>query len=810
MKLNNVLASAMIERQVEDAYNYAVKKAFPEVKIDYPFACDGYCEFKIGETTYRLLIEYKYDEDLQSSTTKAKVLSQVLFYLKRFEQNGRIPPNVCMVADKNECFVMHTNPLLKYLDFENIDWSKAPSSAGSNGDLVLALSEDEDINPFVFDVDSSFDFDTVAQKLRDLASGTVRLVHVTEHNVDKVFKGFSEKIVLEKKFSPNVMVALFFAVVTGSEDVYLHPTKNNTLVYNGKNIRCDSSKFKAFCKHFSTTCSPKEKARLAAISDRLIEDTKRRLQGAFFTPTEWCDYSHLAISNWLGKDWKDEYVVVDPAAGTLNLERDYNFKELYASTLEQSELDIAKNYNTNSCKFVFDFLNGSDEELFDKAPGIKNALEKHKKIVVFFNPPYATAGAYDIRQTSNHQTLVKKMMENDSIQASELYAQFLYRIMKLQEKYNANIKIALFSKITFLAAGKFKKFRKKFFKQFKFDRGFIFNAGHFQGTSDSWPIAFSMFSLGQQLSSDFKYSVVESNDDGDLVIVGEKTIWNLDDANIVSLKKWLGKEKKDTKFPISAGFGMQSFYKQYTGRTPIDKLLACKDCIGVLGRSTHHEFLMQTAFGGDIIDFLITKKNIFKTSILFSVYHFLSQENYLHDKDIPLAPILDTESKKKMMSEFALDSFVFMLLNGYDIGLRDIELNGTYWNEVKNEFFFMSKNDIENLANEYGFDEMYNDAHISSERFAYEKLKDVQLSYEARACFEKTKKLIINSFKYRHLFDEEHPEYQLSRTWDAGWYQVKQMLKEYMPDELKEFKELYKKLADKMRPMIYELGFLRK
>lgn len=41
-------------------------------------------------------------------------------------------------------------------------------------------------------------------------------------------------------------------------------------------------------------------------------------------------------------------------------------------------------------------------------------------------------------------------------------------------------------------------------------------------------------------------------------------------------------------------------------------------------------------------------------------------------------------------------------------------------------------------------------------------------------------------------------------------YQIKAILKEYMKDELKEFNELYKKLAEKMLPMVYELGFLRK
>lgn len=33
---------------------------------------------------------------------------------------------------------------------------------------------------------------------------------------------------------------------------------------------------------------------------------------------------------------------------------------------------------------------------------------------------------------------------------------------------------------------------------------------------------------------------------------------------------------------------------------------------------------------------------------------------------------------------------------------------------------------------------------------------------------------------------------------------------EYLKDELEEFKSLYKKLSDKMLPMVYELGFLRK
>ena len=34
-------------------------------------------------------------------------------------------------------------------------------------------------------------------------------------------------------------------------------------------------------------------------------------------------------------------------------------------------------------------------------------------------------------------------------------------------------------------------------------------------------------------------------------------------------------------------------------------------------------------------------------------------------------------------------------------------------------------------------------------------------------------------------------------------------MKEYMKDDFEEFKKLYKVLSDKMRPMVYSIGFLK-
>lgn len=65
-----------------------------------------------------------------------------------------------------------------------------------------------------------------------------------------------------------------------------------------------------------------------------------------------------------------------------------------------------------------------------------------------------------------------------------------------------------------------------------------------------------------------------------------------------------------------------------------------------------------------------------------------------------------------------------------------------------------------------------------------------------------------DTFKYRKEFNELRPEYQIM-NWDCGWYQIKALVKEYIPEEMKIFLDKFKKLADKMRPMVYELGFLK-
>ena len=93
---------------------------------------------------------------LKNKLSQCNVLIQCLYYLKKFENAGDKLPSTIFVGDINECFAIHTNSIVKYLSSE-IDWKIAPSEAHRrNPELIKAMVGDENILPFVYDVDDSF------------------------------------------------------------------------------------------------------------------------------------------------------------------------------------------------------------------------------------------------------------------------------------------------------------------------------------------------------------------------------------------------------------------------------------------------------------------------------------------------------------------------------------------------------------------------------------------------------------------------------------------------------------------------------
>lgn len=812
-KFFNKMMDATIERQVEDVYNEGISFYFNEedgspLKIKYPYSCDGLIETKTEHgKMLKLLMEFKFNYDFSNKVARAKVITQALFYIKRFEIDGSKLPNVVLIGDKNECFVFHTNDIIKYLD-KDLNWKIAASAApDKNPDLVLEIANDDNLNPFIFVINEDFSFKSVVDKINELAENIQRYVRVTEHNISNIFDYFTSRVVKNpKKISPNDIVAIFIGIITDSDNYYLHPKKSNIILTPFGDIQIDASQYQGFIKYFNRSYTPQEKMKFAEISDRLIEDTNRRNKGEFYTPTLFVDYAHSMISEQLGEDWKDEYVVWDNCCGTKNLTRDYRFKELYCSTLENAELDISKKYNPEATSFQFDFLN---DEL-DKLPkGLLEAFEQNKKIVFFLNPPYATVANATTSNRKNKNVSIKtKTQETMGVigkASANLYAQFLWRIKNIKEKYNlTNCYISLFCRTNFMANIGYDKFRIHFLNNFKFINGCVFSAGHFGETSEKWGISFNIWSSEASTEKNVFKHIIIDNINGDIKELGIKNIYNID--GLKPANEWAKDpiKKMPTEFfiPLKSGLNI--------GVTNGTKIV--KNAFGsslFAANNIYQSAQFVALFTGTINTVTmptisICKENFDRIITLFSTRRNipLSWDNWQDEYMVP-----NTNHPK--YNNYVNDCLIFSLFDSKSdqTSLRQIKYHDKLW-DIKNEFFWMSKDEIESLANEFNNDDCYSDAHTSPDRFVYKKLQEIELTPEAQAVLDKASEIVRKTFKYRPLFNDEHPEYQIN-NWDCGWYQIKALAKEFAKDDLEEFKQLYKALADKMRPMVYELGFLK-
>lgn len=822
-KFFDKIKEAKIERTVEDVYNEGINLYFPTDKgIEYPFACDGFVDTKTdNDKVLKLIIEYKFNEMMFNTVSRAKVLVQVIYYIKKFEQNGMILPNVCMVGDKDECFVMHTNELLKYLD-ENVDWSISPSNAATaNPDLVLKISQDANINPFIFEIDENFNFKSVAEKIKDLAENIQRYVRVTEHNLSKIFDYFCKNVLKGKtKLSGHDMVEIFMGVIGDKMNYFQHPSSPNILVCKGRNVNINGNAFKSFFGYFDRNYTPQETMCLNGIADRLIVDADRRNSGDFWTPTMFVDYAHDMISKKLGEDWKEKYVVWDNCCGSLNLTRDYKFSELYCSTLYQSELNIGADYNPEATKFQFDFLNDeivSKNSLLgvynDKLPkGLKDALINNKPIVFFINPPYATsANKMGVDASSKKgvaKTMVNSVMLSDKIGASSqnLYAQFLYRILMIKREFNlTNCHIAIFSPTLFLSGPSWEKFRTVYLNEFTFDSGVQFKASHFADCSDSWGISFSIWHNGETFEkNNFNYTLID-NENGEIVEVGNKVIYNIDGLKTASdwCKEPIKKIKTFETINCSSGIKIRPEMSDNRGTNFEGSFGYFLNAGNNVDMNTQKVSLFTMAYGNGH-GHGINTDNFDRCTALFSARKLI-EKNWVNSKDEYLAP----NTEHPAYNEFVNDSLIYSLFHSSSnqSSLRNVDYKGKKW-DIKNEFFWLSNKEIENLSNTNGFTQTYNDARTSKERYVYNKLQTITLSPEAQDVLDKASDIVRNTFKYRELFNQEHPEYQIM-NWDCGWYQIKALAKEYAKSDYEEFVKLYKKLADKMRPMVYTLGFLK-
>lgn len=302
----------------------------------------------------------------------------------------------------------------------------------------------------------------------------------------------------------------------------------------------------------------------------------------------------------------------------------------------------------------------------------------------------------------------------------------------------------------------------------------------------------------------FKFDVLELNQYYEINKICEKTYEGLGKS---LLSKWVRRIKNENTLDVPKM--TSAFNVTDKGNAKI-----CQDYIGYMlfdsntprESQTKVSILSSTYSNGQGIS--VNKQNFMDCMAGFTARK-LTKPDWLNWYDEYLVP----NEEHEQFEQFKYDSLVYSLFESKSnqSSLRQVEYKNELW-DIKNEFFWMSVDEMKELADEHNYDELYQDAHADNNRYVYELLfgeKNIynQLSDEAKSVLDYATQLTKDSIEMRkHMANDENH----LNSWDAGYAQLKLVWKEFYPERFKEFRQLYKNLEEKMRPMVYELGFLKK
>jgi hypothetical protein len=497
--------------------------------------------------------------------------------------------------------------------------------------------------------------------------------------------------------------------------------------------------------------------------DLLVPQNIREIKGSFFTPAIWVEKSQEYLEAVFGKDWQDEYVIWDCAAGTGNLLAGLvNKYNIWASTLDQPDVDtihalIDEGFNLlPDHVFQFDFLN----DKFDKLPeGLRLIIddpEKRKKLIIYINPPYAEAGNQkmimgggDPKTGVSINTKVKdKYHLSIGTATNDLSTQFMARIF--YEIQNSNL--AVFSKLKFVCAQNFIKFRDFFKASYK--SGFVVPASTFDNVQGNFPIAFTIWELN--------YLPFPSCISVDAINTLEKKKYYVD--NNKTINHWI-RSIENTE----------------------------KDCIGYLicespdFQKVHQPYITLLSEKRISRQFYCNKKSLIMACVYLSV-RICIEPNWLNDRDQFLFP----NDGWKNDVDFINDCIAYTLFHGQN---RIIATDGVnHW--------------IPFTEQEVNAKEKFKSNFMST------FIKDKNFSFEAQQVINSGKEL----WRYYHLKINDNR----TASVDASFYDIreyfqgrseKSTMKQKSDDNtynvlIKDLRQKLSVLAKKIKPKVYEYGFL--
>lgn len=489
--------------------------------------------------------------------------------------------------------------------------------------------------------------------------------------------------------------------------------------------------------------------------------------------------------------------------GVGNLEvKHSNPRNIFMSTLDQADIDVMK--ATKTCvsaeRFQYDYLNDDiddfgqiDYSLTNKIPqGLRQAIKDGKKLLVLINPPYGEATtASTVSGTGENKAGIAKTkfaltaMSEYGKASNELFTQFVARIAK--EIPTANL--AMFSTLKYVNAPNFEQFRNQWSAEFK--GGFVVHSKSFDGLKGDFPIGFLIWKTDQSIKTPITEISVEALDKKAQPI-GEKKFYNL--PNDAFLNLWIERPKanKLQVVPLKNAVSVDEGNPRVTTFT--DGGIGYMQCLANDFQNAGQQTALFSSSRGGGNGFYITPQNLWQAATVFSVRRLI-KPTWLNDRDQFLQPT------GMLTDEFKNDCLVWMLFNGSNLSAsaNDLEWNDKKWSIV-NHFIPFTESEV-NSPDRFESD------------FMVQYLADKELSPESKAVLDEGRKLWQAYFSHTDNHSVRD-EFKLNRA-DVGWYQIRNALRkrnesgDYAPVDFGQFEQAYKALSEKLRPQVYELGFLK-
>lgn len=293
--------------------------------------------------------------------------------------------------------------------------------------------------------------------------------------------------------------------------------------------------------------------------------------------------------------------------------------------------------------------------------------------------------------------------------------------------------------------------------------------------------------------------MVRTDDGMGVVKIGEHTYYNLDGK--VKMSDWvrgelskctksicttdgikvIGKNSKSARGTIASG----SLGYLYTAGNAIEKNAQSVGVFSMPFSNAHGFNLLPENFDRAVSGFAARR---------------LVVDNVWNHQDCYMAP--NTEHPK--YAEWQNDCYIFSMFESKSnqTSIKG-EVDGEAYDFVNNFYPFTKKETYEIL----GLDWKQNSKEET--RFIRSSGKLDNLTAEGQKVLDDFKSCLSASAKARPEYAKAHPELQVAR-WDCGWRQLKGLFAESCPDEFATLKADFKALKDKMLPLVYELGFLKK